>query len=239
MIRVENFKALLKERKLMNVAAAAILGVSHTQVTKLLSNKTGTFGEKAARKVEERFGIPRGWLDVPHEGISYSEESLKEVGAHPKAGENPALYLVHAGNGVHPVTSPSATLIPVITREKIYMLQLDNRSPEVKELEHLPADGESGNLVKWFVVDDKANEDKFPEGSRVKVDADVKARPPKPGNFVIVRTRGGSHQLRRYSVVSDDHFQCEATSPGYAVLDSQRDGLVVVAVVIAAYITYS
>lgn len=239
MIRVDNLKKIMKARSMSNADLQALLVVSHTMVTKILSNKPGTFGEKQARKIEEALKpkLPRGWLDQVHDDVEYTEDSLAEIAQmHRTAGERAGNYAVTPIPGTHQVAKPSGTLIPVITRENSYMLPMDNRSPEVRALEHLPAEGEDGPLIKWYIVDDRANEPTLPRGSRLKVDADTKKRPPEPGNYVVVRTGGGSYLVRRYTLISEEHYLAEASNSSFAALDSKRDGLTVVAVVIAAYI---
>lgn len=65
LIRVENLKALCEERSLTAKDLERLVGGRDTYWHGMLAG-TRSFGEKAARKIEEKLTLPRGWLDQSH-----------------------------------------------------------------------------------------------------------------------------------------------------------------------------
>lgn len=55
-------------------------------------------------------------------------------------------------------------------------------------------------------------------------------RQPEPAWPVLVRDRHGDHYLRYYQAGAGGRWQAVATAPGYMALDSEADGLIIVAV---------
>lgn len=53
---------------------------------------------------------------------------------------------------------------------------------------------------------------------------------PEPGKAVLVRDRDGNLYVRRYAQGTGGRWTAQATNDAYASLDSERDGLVIVAV---------
>ena len=78
MIRTDNLNLVVSQRKLNSASLARLLDCSDVYAGKLLAGKT-SFGERAARSVEAKLSLPRGWLDEIHDGVEYSEDSLKEI----------------------------------------------------------------------------------------------------------------------------------------------------------------
>lgn len=64
-IRIERLKAFAKSRGLVDNPSGlgALIGKEPNQVYNLLSGK-GSFGEKVARSIEAKAGLPRNWLDT-------------------------------------------------------------------------------------------------------------------------------------------------------------------------------
>lgn len=56
------------------------------------------------------------------------------------------------------------------------------------------------------------------------------SQPPKPGTGVIVEDRTGARYLRVYRLGLGDHWTAAVRNPNYPALDSERDGLRIVAV---------
>lgn len=52
---------------------------------------------------------------------------------------------------------------------------------------------------------------------------------PTPGHGVLLKDKDGTHYVRRYVQIRGGQWQAQATSDAYATLDSERDGLVIVA----------
>lgn len=54
--------------------------------------------------------------------------------------------------------------------------------------------------------------------------------PPIAGDFVLVADHKDVHYFREYRQIRPGHWQAHATNPAYLPLDSERDGLRVLAV---------
>lgn len=75
LIRLGNLRAMQKTP----TELAARTGKTHAYFSDLLRGKK-SFGEKAARAIEEAFSLPRGWLDEPHdEDSGYPPEAEAEA----------------------------------------------------------------------------------------------------------------------------------------------------------------
>lgn len=225
MIRRDNLKLLLKQNNWTNADLARVLKKSDAYVAKLL-RPGESFGEKTARNIEHEAKKPRGWLDQVHLAGDYSEGHAEQA---PKAMEGMPPYLVA------PV---SDSLIPVITWEKLYMLGLDNNSRELEDCERAPSEGAVGSADKWVVMPDDSMAGVFPRNAKLKVSTDLATVPPLPGRYVLVQDKSTAYCIRRYKAISANHFLAEPQNPGYATLDSQRDGLRVIAVVYQALIDF-
>ena len=63
MIRKQNLALLGKKPGELST----LLGKSYSYWRDLMVDPKKSFGEKTARDIEERYPLPRGWLDVPHD----------------------------------------------------------------------------------------------------------------------------------------------------------------------------
>ncbi len=80
--RRANLRKLLHSRfNGMQTELATTLGLSTGRVSQLLT-ANGTFGEKSARMVEERCGLPLGWLDAIDDAASPQQMMAREAEAH-------------------------------------------------------------------------------------------------------------------------------------------------------------
>lgn len=111
----------------------------------------------------------------------------------------------------HPVILDEITVIPRITWE-----DLVSRAS-------LP-------LAFEVAAPDAAMAPKVPQGTVVKFERELEAR---PGDGVLVRDREGHHYLRIYREKRPGHWEAYAINDAYSPLDSQADGLTVVAVLTA------
>jgi hypothetical protein len=57
-----------------------------------------------------------------------------------------------------------------------------------------------------------------------------RSTPPVPGTGVIVEDRSGARYLRLFRLGLGDHWTAAVRNPNYPALDSERDGLRIVAV---------
>lgn len=232
MIRVDNLKLLMKSNSLSKAELAKLLGTSDSYVSKLLSGKPGTFGEKAARKVEERFKRPRFWLDELHPQGEYSPESLQEA----------ASTIAQAVG--HPLTeakfATDCKLLPVITWEQLSMLQYKNTDPEIARLEHVNTEVTASDRTKWLEMSeaDTSMGDRLPPKTRILVEPCEPGTAVSAGSFVVIKLDTGEYMVRRYKHVTKDRFIAEPLNPGFATLDSSDTPMTVVALVKQALIKF-
>lgn len=99
--------------------------------------------------------------------------------------------------------------------------------PQVITLEEVAVKYESG-LPPTFVlvVPDDAIGTVYQRGVRLVFD---RSREPKPGRVVMVRDRSGTCYLRIYGNQTGNQWSALATGFGHRTLDSEADGLTVVA----------
>lgn len=226
MIRIDNLRLLMKQNRWNNADAARSLGVSDQYISMLLGGKKN-FGEKAARKFEEKAKKPRYWFDRDHGDELDAADAPSSIGTDigTRTDSEPAKYL--------PVIQSDGRLIPVITWEKLYMLDAENSDPQLAGAETAPAEGRAGSKTKWVFMPDESMQPRLHQGCRLKIEPGHVAR---PGNIVIVRNAKGDHFVRLYRLVSGDHYEAQAANEGFGTLDSVRDELEVVGVVVQALI---
>jgi len=82
-IRRSNLNRLMKARAMTPADLAERYHGRYTYWRDLLTDPTKSFGEKAARRIEDEMGLPRLWLDQP-------DADLQAAPHH--AGEPPARY---------------------------------------------------------------------------------------------------------------------------------------------------
>lgn len=124
---------------------------------------------------------------------------------------NPGKTRVEVTPVAHPVMLDKFTVVPTINWEAL----LNSESlPEVFELS----------------APDASMAPKVPQGTLVKLERRLT---PRPGDGVLVRDREGHHYLRVYREKRPGHWEAYAINEAYSPLDSQADGLVVVAVLTA------
>lgn len=81
--------------------------------------------------------------------------------------------------------------------------------------------------IFWTKLPDDSMAPRAPAGKLVCFDATMK---PQPGDGVLVRDRAGGFYFRQYKAGPVGRWTAHAINPGYEPLDSERDGLEVVAV---------
>lgn len=111
----------------------------------------------------------------------------------------------------HPVTLDKLTVVPTISWEALVSLE---SLPEVFKL----------------AAPDTSMTPKVLQGTMVELTRNLT---PRPGDGVLVRDREGHHYLRVYREKRPGHWEAYALNDAYSPLDSQADGLVVVAVLTA------
>lgn len=94
---------------------------------------------------------------------------------------------------------------------------------------HLLTSRASDARMFWVVLVDDAMAPRAPRGHKCCFD---RTEPARPGDGVLVRDRHGEVHFRQYRAAAG-RWTAHALNDAYATLDSERDGLEVVAVLIA------
>lgn len=111
----------------------------------------------------------------------------------------------------HPVILDAITVVPIIKWESL----LDSVAlPDVFKL----------------AAPDTSMAPKVPQGTLVEF---TRSLQPRPGDGVLVKDRDGHHYVRVYREKRPGHWEAYAINDAYSPLDSQGDGLTVVAVLTA------
>jgi hypothetical protein len=202
-IRLENLKRLrLSSSQLRNT-----LGRGQSFWSDLLGGKK-SFGEKLARSIEEGLSIPRGWLDVSHEEnaplpLTQDNAPADTITEAPVAGR-----LAHPLSLLTPIVTPTIMWgdLPVVfnklPREFRIAAPDDSMSPKARK----------GELCSFEVLAE-----------------DVQ---PRQGDGVLVRDDAGHFYIRIFKPRRPDHWEAHAVDPDVLPLDSVRDGLTVLAVLV-------
>jgi hypothetical protein len=82
----------------------------------------------------------------------------------------------------------------------------------------------------WVALVDDAMAPRAPRGHKVCFD---RRETPQPGDGILVRDRHGDLHFRQYRAAAAGRWTAHALNDAYAPLDSERDGLEVLAVLIA------
>lgn len=84
----------------------------------------------------------------------------------------------------------------------------------------------------WTTLPDDSMAPRAPAGKRMCFDVSA---PAKPGSGVLVRDSSGAVAFRRYVAGAGGRWSAVPENPAYAPLDSERDGLKVLAVLVAEW----
>lgn len=230
MIRADNLRLLMKQHNLTKAELARQLETSDTYVQKLLSGKPGTFGEKAARRVEESFKKPRFWMDMVHAGGEYSHASLEEQRIEPDAERGLMLRVTEdagASRSYDAAVNAGAISFPTAPVIEWARLGVDlfkaNAEWPASDRKAVPTQRSVSDQVKWIPVHDDALAPKILPGDLVAIDP---CGEPQRDEVALFRTPDGSFLLRRYQPLAVGGF--EAVDAQGRVLDSVRHGLTVV-----------
>lgn len=74
---------------------------------------------------------------------------------------------------------------------------------------------------------DNAMAPEAPKGTRVIF---ITGTEPEPGDWVLIRDRAGLYYCREYRQLRPGQWEAHARNPGFLPMESERDGLHVVAV---------
>lgn len=227
MIRIDNFRLLMKQTGKSKADIARHMKVSDTYVSKLLTGKPGTFGEKAARRIEEVFKKPRFWLDVIHPDGEYGETSVEQEGAGVVLyGTFPSSGVTTGDNrfsGLHAEEARDTRfpMAPVLQWGNLgaELLRANREWPE-EELKAVPTAKAVSDKVKWVPVPDDSLAPKVLQGDLIAIDPEGQ---PQRGEVALFQTTDGEFLLRRFQPLVGEGF--EAIDGQGRALDSARHGL--------------
>lgn len=188
---------------------ARILGKSVSYWRDLMRDPNKAFGEKIARYIEQEYPLPRLWLDQSHD----------EADPIPPAGEenrttDPMQPPAQAAAMAHPVSQLVTQTVPSITWEQIKMSVGKDGLPPVFRVQMV----------------DNAMAPRAGAGAWVQFSSTESAR---PGDGVLVRDALGNPYFRQYRAGRPGCWEAHADNSAFAPLDSERDGLEVLAVLTA------
>lgn len=211
------------------------------------NGKKKSFGEKIARHIESKLGLPRGWLDVPH----YPDERIP-LGENPlhltQVAEPNALYLSRSDDGTtftypleqggidpnptgarQPTDVTNDVRAPVIEWARLGLdLTKSNTELTTEERRPLVAQGAASNKVKCIRVHDDSLYPDLRPGDMVFLDPE-NTRPGRDRIALFVMP-DGEYILRRFRPLVGDDF--EAYDAANRVMTASRHGLVVVATLV-------
>lgn len=212
-IRLENLRALRAEHP-TEAAFGNFLGMAPAQVWQLLNNKRGV-GDKLARKIEQRVGKPRGWMDGSQVSPSRDlvEESQGEYLPRPTRFV-PVISDIEAGN-------PREVFDDHEPGNGFETVAID---PEIA--------GGLGPYAFGLVISGMSMADEFQPGDRVIIDPDAAVR---PGDIVVAKVeRHDAATLKKYRSRGHDDLGNEIIellplNEDYApvVIDSTNPGRII------------
>lgn len=233
MTRVENLNQLMKQRGWNKADLGRAIGTSDTYAGALAEGKK-SFGERSARNIEIKLGIPKGWLDQHHDGGSdthHASHSASEPDASyllQKDGDTPTLS--------HPIQAEHACATNAILAPEIEWgslgaeLYKDNDDWPVNDRRIVPTSKTISNSTKWLLVKDDVLSPKVLPGDRVAIDPH---HPPSNERLALIKCADGSHILRLWRPLANSEF--EVFDSAGRILDSKRHGLSVVGSVVGLY----
>lgn len=174
-IRLTNARDLMKESRLSRTDFAEKVGLSYNLLSQYIGkNPTKNIGDETARKIEDAFGKPKGFLDQ----VDATTLTLSRV------NQNEVLADVAPFTNVKP-SRRKLRKIPVLDfvqaglwREVVY----DGMHP--KDETYTTYEGKDPNAVFSLEVDGLSMAPEFMPGDEIVIDA---ALEPKPGSLVVAQ----------------------------------------------------
>jgi SOS-response transcriptional repressor LexA len=179
-------------------------------------------GEKLARRIEEKLGLPRFYLDerenVPI-GSSPGEPS-SHLRGHPLSGGGlgPSAHVENAGRS-----------LPVLPWTLLgTMLNLDNS--EIEDTSPLlETFAPTSARAKFVEMNDDSMAPNFMPGDHILFDP---MEAPRAGDTVLVRLPSHEHFVRTFRPRTAYVFEAVAVNPDYQPISSVDDGAMVIAVMV-------
>lgn len=202
LIRREALRRVMQDRELTYKDLEAQVGGRYTYWRDLVVDDSKSFGEKIARKIESKLQppLPRGYLDLP--------QSRNRTGGLNSGHSSPRGPAVEKALIAHELSDPYVTMTPTV----IAWGELMGKT--------LPAEFETR-------LPDNAMAPIAPKDSRVIF---VSGASAEPGDWVLVRDKQGNCYCRELRLVRHGRWEAHAMNDAYLPLDSERDGLEILAV---------
>src|SRR6185436_16633783 len=206
-IRLENFRELIK-RTGGPAEAARKLDMDDSQLSQIAGkHPTRNIGTSLARRIEQAFRKPEGWLDMPHAQLALQQRADRNVSpARDLQREVPLISWVQAGvwNNLVDTFQPGDAERWVATYAKVS-----------KHAFALRVVGDS--------MTNPSGAPSFPEGTIVIVDPE---RAAQPGKFVVVRQNVDTECTFKQLVRDAGRYFLKPLNPRYPLLEMLPDAVV-------------
>lgn len=214
--RLQQLLEKLGQERGAQAKLARIVGKASAQISMWL-NGTRSIDEQSARDMELHAGLPERWFDalLPHGGPLHEPDPPQYWTDQHHPSEGPDLRgrgtpvaqdLIHLSNTIDPITIAWESILatPLPARFRV-------RVPDDAMVLDDPPSMRTGDWAEF-----------------------VPATGAQPNQVVLLRDRDGNVYIRRYMLRRPGHWVAVARHSGYAPMDSQADGLEVLALQVGA-----
>lgn len=232
MIRFDNLIALAKARQWTPKELSSLTGKNRNLCSDLLNRKKPSFGEKLARAIEEKLGLPKLWLDAHHDDAEFHNEDLVPLEP-PKAMQEQAEYTVTAGfapfNATQ-VADRNVSYAPLIEWGEMgeKLLLANTEWPRECWIAFPPTQAIHGEKCKVFKVADNNLAPRIQAGDLLAVDPENLS--PRMGQVVLASGVDGTLLLKRFNPLPQGEF--DLVDANGVQLNSRRHGLKLLGVII-------
>ncbi|MFV0411272.1 MAG: LexA family protein [Paracoccus sp. (in: a-proteobacteria)] len=189
----------IESKKVKNDAAFCDLyDLNSSHVSQIVTGR-GSFGERAARSMEKKIGLPEFYLDQIHEDMNLTTEELK-------SGTTGEFDL----SNISPVNTRMAPVISWVQAGTFTNVESVDIS-EVTEWLPLPDDCESCFYLK---VQGVSNEPDFIEGDYILVDPTVYYSDMQSGDMIVV-TKDKDATFKKLVIESNGDKFMQALNPNF------------------------
>jgi transcriptional regulator with XRE-family HTH domain len=193
---------------------ARACNVTTASVSNWLTGQTLTMKASSVRLAAELLGCDPRWLETGQGLPNWRNQA-------PLAQESPPRWTVPEPPGQRPSFAP---LAHQLRQASTIVLPTPLEWDVIMSGSALPSEF-------MLRISDAALEPRFAAGTRFILSRN---RPSHPGDVVLVRDASGHFYLREYRAGRASRWQAAALSPAFATLDSEDDGLQVVACALGA-----
>lgn len=239
-IRHHNLLLLISTMGSVQAMATAI-DRSHSQVSQLKNrskhSKTGEprlIGDDVARLIEEKLGMPTGWMDAKHEFIDDAWQNPNDpTGPKITPPKGPGFRMY--GEAVKFAEAFAAAA--AATESRGVAQQVSLKAAKVDRIhplawEAIMSVGSKEDLPDLFTVSmqDDSMAPRVRQGAVLHFSKNETAR---PGDGVLVRDKAGELYFRIHRQRRPGVWEAHADNSDYQALESERDGLEILAVLTA------